>query len=1237
MPSASRRDPGLGNGGTAQRDRFPEALRDDYFKVDERSFEDLIARTAEFAKTIAYYDDDGLRDGSWRELFASDEIVVMAQIAATDSARMESEFLPLLDDAAASIGYLIGFALRIDGWYRRLLSLQDEPARMIRRQIEVVVDRKLKAALADIASALQRSGREEVTPARIAPLFAGFHPIWGFSGGSARSVPEAAKTLRTAFYSLVGAISILKPIAAEAMQASLSNGRHNPAVALFVAFARLFGQATAKLNRFTARHRDFYYDSMLRMGPKPQSVDSTFLVLTAEAGRKPFIIPAGTDFTAGKVAGGELIYRSASDLLLSDAEVRSLRTLNRRRDPQISPENQLNFIDALRSAELPCNAGTVSWPLFGAATRDTPAPAEDVSAGFAIASPLLRLREGERTIDVTVSFGLPDLTAGDMSFGEQFRRMVLSGAGEETAFAEAARAKFDNPNDLLRQDAKTIFDLVMRSVFDIAVTVKSRWYDIADYRVSSPDHGRADLFQLCFTLRLGPEVPALAAYDAKSHGGGFDTSLPLLRFCLNPQGMVYGYSLFEGLTVESIDIKTSVADATALLLWNQNGQLDASKPFAPFGPLPTTNSYLVIGHYDAAGMPLTAFSLSLEWGDLPSDPNGFSSYYKGYETSYSNGIFLGGRAVLRDGSWRVDGSSPLFPGPEGQRPAPVTEIEVDVLKSFKRIDASLPEAQFRYDQKARNGFFRLSLTEPDWAFGHRDYPGLLTAVLAENARPSLLGRRRPQPLPNPPYTPMINRISVSYSAATSLRAGASQGKGPFAEQLYHLHPFGVAKVATDRPWVMLPAYEFDGNLFIGFSASQAGGPLSLLFLMREESVTSIAAPEPSSWFYLASDQWRPLGKDRLLSDGTSGFLTSGVVTVDLPEDIDRANSVMPNDLYWLRISAQANFSSFCSCYGVQTQAVQVVRLPTPQAPAVMAAPLPVGAVKGPVATIPGLRAVAQPMPSTGGLVEETPQQKIARTAERLRHKARAVTPWDYERLVLDAFPEVFLAKCFPALSSSALAGDGRIKPQPGKVLVVVVPYRTQTLSAMPLDPLLDAITLRRIQDYLRRIASGQAQIEVRNPSYERLLIRCEVRLTESAQHQRGTLINQLNQAIVDYISPWSETGPAPRFGWSFLNDEVKAFVQSLPYVAEVTDFSILRISRDEAGKYRLDDTARPDALDPSVDGARLSPRFPWGLAIPCETHLLAIAERRDDTDAPTPTGIGLLDVGNSFIIQENRR
>ena len=62
---------------------------------------------------------------------------------------------------------------------------------------------------------------------------------------------------------------------------------------------------------------------------------------------------------------------------------------------------------------------------------------------------------------------------------------------------------------------------------------------------------------------------------------------------------------------------------------------------------------------------------------------------------------------------------------------------------------------------------------------------------------------------------------------------------------------------------------------------------------------------------------------------------------------------------------------------------------------------------------PGLAVVRQPWPSFDLRPQETASGWITRVAERLRHRARALTPWDCERLVLQAFPEVFKLKCIP--------------------------------------------------------------------------------------------------------------------------------------------------------------------------------------------------------------------------------
>lgn len=55
--------------GTKQSDRMPKALSGDYMKLDERSFDDLLAQLAEYAKRLVYYDDNMNPSGDWREFF----------------------------------------------------------------------------------------------------------------------------------------------------------------------------------------------------------------------------------------------------------------------------------------------------------------------------------------------------------------------------------------------------------------------------------------------------------------------------------------------------------------------------------------------------------------------------------------------------------------------------------------------------------------------------------------------------------------------------------------------------------------------------------------------------------------------------------------------------------------------------------------------------------------------------------------------------------------------------------------------------------------------------------------------------------------------------------------------------------------------------------------------------------------------------------------------------------------
>lgn len=55
----------------------------------------------------------------------------------------------------------------------------------------------------------------------------------------------------------------------------------------------------------------------------------------------------------------------------------------------------------------------------------------------------------------------------------------------------------------------------------------------------------------------------------------------------------------------------------------------------------------------------------------------------------------------------------------------------------------------------------------------------------------------------------------------------------------------------------------------------------------------------------------------------------------------------------------------------------------------------------------GIQAITQPLKSFNGIPTEKLNEFYVRVSERLKHKQRAITPWDYEHLVLEKSPQIY--------------------------------------------------------------------------------------------------------------------------------------------------------------------------------------------------------------------------------------
>ena len=85
------------------------------------------------------------------------------------------------------------------------------------------------------------------------------------------------------------------------------------------------------------------------------------------------------------------------------------------------------------------------------------------------------------------------------------------------------------------------------------------------------------------------------------------------------------------------------------------------------------------------------------------------------------------------------------------------------------------------------------------------------------------------------------------------------------------------------------------------------------------------------------------------------------------------------------------------------------------------------------------------------------------------------------------------------------------------------------------------------------------------------------------------------------------------------------FIQNLPYVEAVHDFSVLRISSRDHSNYRMEESVGSNA--DLIRGT-----YPWSILTPMKKHFINVVTKVEDFRDIT-VGYGDLEVGSTFIIQ----
>jgi hypothetical protein len=276
--------------------------------------------------------------------------------------------------------------------------------------------------------------------------------------------------------------------------------------------------------------------------------------------------------------------------------------------------------------------------------------------------------------------------------------------------------------------------------------------------------------------------------------------------------------------------------------------------------------------------------------------------------------------------------------------------------------------------------------------------------------------------------------------------------------------------------------------------------------------------------------------------------------------------------------------------------------------------MPAGSISSLVEDMDEVDQVEQLFPSFEGLPVEVDEALFTRISERLQHKDRMVNSWDFERIVLNEFPEVFRVKCL-------MNTDSKLNPHPGKVLVLVIPNLIKTKNKTTFKPKIPSYKLAEIQKFVKTKVSGLVDVEVVNPSYEEIQVKFHVRYHEGVDARH--FLNVLNEDLKSFFSPWINKGSKQLdITESIKGASVLYFLETREYIDIITNFSVNHIIDNRIRTYS----------NVNFEEIEIMPSSPVSIFTSSQHHLINILDNEDAVDY----GINEMAIETDLIVDDEK-
>jgi hypothetical protein len=583
--------------------------------VDGRRELDRLCFLSEFASLINFYDHTNMVNGSWKPFLLKDPVFLLAHISQTRFDDIQSRFTntgialtKFLYHPEGTVetaeerekrknnaiycsnnlfNQLCDVFIRIERWtYYMQRSPEYDLRTYVLNEVKNNISGLLWAmlscqdyvALAFPDEPLERAeyglfeNYDEITWKQSANL----QPFWillGISEPAARGTEDIFDTLAYAYEAITNTAGPLFRFfytivqhASPGYEKIKGYQSRYPDTTLLRTFTSLLQVHQAEQNGLAAKHLQFYYKDILQQTEKNAVADTAYLCATLAKPGATYRLPANTFFDAGVDANGnQVVFANQSAITLNPATISALYTVRRIQNGDFSTF-YVNNIPGAGAIQKDQQGAMLSWDTFGGASVSQ---TTEITTGFAIASPVLLLAEGTRTVTCELDFS--------------------------------------NTIDLNFFQAAAYF-----------LSTANGWHQVTTPQVLEPTPAQPNRLELI--LNLAPQDPPIDCYPTNPEG--FSAGWPMLKIVFRSYTHPDNPPMLVSATI-NVDVK----GLQTLQLYNDYGLLNTKTPYQAFGPMPLVNSSFMIGSGEIFSKQLGSLFITLTWDTLPPD---FQNYYQAY-------------------------------------------------------------------------------------------------------------------------------------------------------------------------------------------------------------------------------------------------------------------------------------------------------------------------------------------------------------------------------------------------------------------------------------------------------------------------------------------------------------------------------------------------------------------------------------------------------------------------------